>query len=170
MAPEKQSSTDAQKAGGSASYSLLGKTFEEWRAAKEGRTRQGDGHLQVSRASINKIVKTEGNVDTATQLRPAAATVPADAEGAGKKGVPSYVEPYEGEVVGLSFGQGAERRFFVVPRGIVERNLSLRECKGFVKTEKSLGLVLKDVHPDIGHTFVHYLHTGEYKALEEDPA
>ncbi|RDW93659.1 uncharacterized protein DSM5745_00981 [Aspergillus mulundensis] len=129
--------------------------------------RQWDEYLHVE--SEANVGESEANVDTVAQ--PPAATEPTDAQGPGNKYVPR--SPYESEAVTINIGADPETRRFVVPRAIVERHPSLLKCNYYEFVPEVDGyerllleLELKDVHPDAGHTLVHYLHTEVFESLQ----
>ncbi|KAL2867531.1 uncharacterized protein BJX67DRAFT_380884 [Aspergillus lucknowensis] len=68
--------------------------------------------------------------------------------------------PYESEAATILIGQSGKR--YTVPLGIANRAPYL---KRLLTGLESKTVALPDVDSDIGHTFIHYLYTGEYQTL-----
>lgn len=71
--------------------------------------------------------------------------------------------PYESEAATILIGRLEKR--YTVPVDIVNRVPSLKCQTGLESTT----VRLPDVDSDIGHTFIHYLYTGDYQTLNPSP-
>jgi hypothetical protein len=74
-----------------------------------------------------------------------------------------FQSPYEGGAATIIIGRSEKR--YAVPINLIGRALSLQQQQDGLNTL----VMLPEVDDDIGHTLIHYLYTGTYQTLRQNP-